>query len=180
MSLLGKLDGLVNNGALGVGGERCLRLDGINGSRVRVVGLLRFEGGGVYSSADAGSLAAGAGAAEVRLGGSGKSWKSGNVDGRRVGAFLVLGIGTGAVLTLDKVDSSVVVFVAAVDLNVGFGVSLTRSALLVLVLFADAGTAVTFFFTRYTDLFFAEAMLFGTRRKFGVDSERRVLTFPSG
>jgi hypothetical protein len=176
-TLLGKLDGLVNNGALGVGGESCLRLyGGINDRRVGVVGLLRFEGGGLYSSVDAGPLA---GAAEVRLGRSGKSWKSRNVDGG-VGAFLVLWLGTGAVLTLDEVDGSVVVLVAAVDLNVGFGVSLARSALLVVVLFADAGTAVTFFFTRYTDLFFAEALLFSTMRKFGVDSERRVLTFPSG
>lgn len=48
------------------------------------------------------------------------------------------------------------------------------------ILFTDAGTAVTFFFTCYADLFFAEAML-SARRKFDVDSRvRRVLTFPSG
>lgn len=47
------------------------------------------------------------------------------------------------------------------------------------VLFVDTGTAVTFFFTRYADLFFAKAM-FSARRKVGADRERRVLTFPSG
>ena len=46
-------------------------------------------------------------------------------------------------------------------------------------LLADTGTAVTFFFTFDTDLFFAEAML-STWRKFCVGRERRVLTFPSG
>jgi hypothetical protein len=94
--------------------------------------------------------------------------------------LLVLGLNAVAVLTLDQINGTVVGFVAAVDLNVGFGVRGTRLVLLEVELFTDAGTAVTFFFTGYTDLFFAEAMLFSTRRKFGVDSERRVLTFPSG
>lgn len=81
---------------------------------------MRFEGGGVYSGTNTRLLAA----AEVGLG------RSGTLDGgRRVRelGFLVLGMGTGAVLTLDKVDSTVVWFVAAVDLNVGFGVSLDGS-----------------------------------------------------
>ncbi len=45
----------------------------------------------------------------------------------------------------------------------------------------DTGTVVTFFFTRETDLFFADAMLLSTGRKMGrgVDT-RRVLTLPSG
>lgn len=43
----------------------------------------------------------------------------------------------------------------------------------------DTGTAVTFFFTRVTDLFFAVAVLCA-RRKFSGGSVRRVLTFPSG
>jgi hypothetical protein len=102
--------------------------------------------------------------------------------------LLVLGLNAVAVLTLDQINGTVVGFVAAVDLNVGFGVRGTRLVLLEVELFTDAGTAVTFFFTGYTDLFFAEAMLSGEamfsgmsmRRKVGVDSERRELTFPSG
>lgn len=44
-----------------------------------------------------------------------------------------------------------------------------------------AGTAVSFLFTSYADLFFSEALLStGRRRKFGLSLERRVLTFPSG
>ncbi|EXK34002.1 hypothetical protein FOXG_18464 [Fusarium oxysporum f. sp. lycopersici 4287] len=46
--------------------------------------------------------------------------------------------------------------------------------------FLDTGTAVTFFFTRNTDLFFAKALLSARRNLFGGDRDRRVLTFPSG
>lgn len=46
------------------------------------------------------------------------------------------------------------------------------------VLFLETGTAVTFFFTRNTDLFFGVAVL-ATRRDLGGE-RRRVLTFPSG
>lgn len=52
-----------------------------------------------------------------------------------------------------------------------------------MLLVLDTGTAVTFFFTRNPDLFFAKAMLsllLGARRKFSGSSDRRVLTFPSG
>lgn len=49
----------------------------------------------------------------------------------------------------------------------------------VMLLSLETGTAVTFFFTRNTDLFFAVAVL-SARRKFGGGRERRVLTFPSG
>jgi len=69
---------------------------------------------------------------------------------------------------------------AAVDLDARLSVGAMGSSLVRVLLFADAGTAVTFFFTRYTDLFFAEAMFSAGRRKFGFDRERRVLTFPSG
>lgn len=75
--------------------------------------------------------------------------------------LLVLGLNVVAVLALDKVDSTVVGLVASVDLNVSFGVGGMRLVLLEEELFADAGTAVTFFFTGYADLFFAEAMLTG-------------------
>ena len=47
------------------------------------------------------------------------------------------------------------------------------------LLVLETGTAVTFFFTRDTDLFFAVAVL-STRGKFSGGGERRVLTFPSG
>ena len=40
------------------------------------------------------------------------------------------------------------------------------------------GTAVLFLFTSDADLFFADAVL--NARKFGLDLERRVVTFPSG
>lgn len=46
------------------------------------------------------------------------------------------------------------------------------------VLFLETGTAVTFFFTRDTDLFFGVAVL-ATRRDLSGE-RRRVLTFPSG
>jgi hypothetical protein len=42
----------------------------------------------------------------------------------------------------------------------------------------DTGTAVTFFFTRYADLFFDA--VFAATRKFSGSRERRVLTLPSG
>jgi hypothetical protein len=118
--LLGGVDGLVNDsGGPGVGREGDRSVDGgVNDGRVGVEGLLGLEGGGVYSSANAGSLAT-----EVRLGGSG------NVDGSsrvRVLGLLVLGLNAVAVLTLDKVNGTVVGLVAAVDLNVGFGVGGTR------------------------------------------------------
>ena len=45
------------------------------------------------------------------------------------------------------------------------------------MLFLETGTAVTIFFTRETDLFFAVAVLAARR---DLSSERRVLTFPSG
>jgi hypothetical protein len=44
----------------------------------------------------------------------------------------------------------------------------------------DTGTVVMFFFTRNTDLFFAQALLAARRNLFGGDRDRRVLTFPSG
>lgn len=47
------------------------------------------------------------------------------------------------------------------------------------VLLVDTGTAVTFFFTRDTDLFFTVALL-SSRRQLGRGGDRRVLTFPSG
>lgn len=50
---------------------------------------------------------------------------------------------------------------------------------LLLLEFLDTGTAVTFFFTRNTDLFFA-VPFFAGRNLFGGDGDRRVLTFPSG
>ncbi|KAI1307538.1 hypothetical protein F5Y03DRAFT_122954 [Xylaria venustula] len=43
----------------------------------------------------------------------------------------------------------------------------------------DTGTAVTFFFTCDTDLFFAVALL-SSRGQLGRGGSRRVLTFPSG
>lgn len=153
--LLGRVDGLVNDtGGPGVGREGDRSVDGgTNDGRVGVDGLLGLEGGGVYSSANAGRLAT-----EVGLGGSG------NVNGGssvRVLRLLVLRLDVVAVLTLDKVDSTVVGLVAAVDLNVSFGVGAMRLGLLEEEVFADAGTAVTFFFTGNADLFFAEAMLTG-------------------
>lgn len=57
------------------------------------------------------------------------------------------------------------------------GVGRLRTAVFKLILLVGTGTAVTFFFTYDTDLFFADAR---GLREFGVGSERRVLTFPSG
>lgn len=51
--------------------------------------------------------------------------------------------------------------------------------MMVVVTMEETGTAVAFFFTRDTDLFFAKAR-FAARRNFGGGGERRVLTFPSG
>lgn len=48
----------------------------------------------------------------------------------------------------------------------------------VLMLVLETGTAVTFFFTRDTDLF--ALTVISARRKFSVGGERRVLTLPSG
>jgi hypothetical protein len=95
-----------------------------------------------------------------------------------------------AVFALSNVNGGGVVGVAAgVDLYVRVrgssvfrGRSRCRSVFFVLVdaLFEMAtGTAVTFFFTRNMDLFFAVATLFA-RRAFNGCGDRRVLTFPSG
>jgi hypothetical protein len=55
-----------------------------------------------------------------------------------------------------------------------------RKVLFFVLEILDTGTVVMFFFTRNTDLFFAQALLAARRNLFGGDRDRRVLTFPSG
>lgn len=54
-----------------------------------------------------------------------------------------------------------------------------RLHVLLVVLAVDTGTAVTFFFTCDTDLFFTVALL-SSRGQLSRGGDRRVLTFPSG
>lgn len=97
-----------------------------------------------------------------------------------------------AVFSLSKVNGGGVVgMTVGVGLYVNVRSSVFGRRFRSSVLFADSkllllefldtgtGTAVTFFFTRNTDLFFA-VPFFAGRNLFGGDGDRRVLTFPSG
>jgi hypothetical protein len=112
------------------------------------------------------------------------------------------GLNSRAVLAFNAVNGRVVGLVMAVNLNGRLGVA-RRSVLgawslgvlvrlvedvyvgrsvavfLVVLLAVDTGTAVTFFFTRDTDLFFTVALL-SSRGQLSRGGDRRVLTFPSG
>lgn len=76
-----------------------------------------------------------------------------------------------AIFTLSDVYGACVGLTVSVNLNVSVVVLGVRRTVLFadVVLFLETGTAVTFFLTRDTDLFFGVAVL-----------ARRVLTFPSG
>jgi hypothetical protein len=82
--------------------------------------------------------------------------------------FLVFRLDARAVLTFDVIDSRVVRLVLSVNVDGSLRVGCLWSgtvllAILVMLVLLDTGTAVTFFFAREADLFFAEAVLF-TRR----------------
>lgn len=108
---------------------------------------------------------------------------------RNVYVDLVGGTVTFAVFTLSNVNwAGVRLRAAGVNLNVRFSVLRARCRSVVVlvnvlvneVLLLGTGTAVTFFFTRNTDLVFAVAVLSTGWKLSGGSSERRLLTFPSG
>jgi hypothetical protein len=104
---------------------------------------------------------------------------------RRVDSAGVVGTVTLAVFTLSDVDGAAEGLMTVVNFDVSLGVvgarSLRSSGLVdvgLVLMLLDTGTAVTFFFTCYADLFFDA--VFAATRKFSGSRERRVLTLPSG
>lgn len=93
------------------------------------------------------------------------------VDGVLVDTVTGAGTESLAVLTLSDVYGACVGLTVSIDLNVSVvQLSVRRTVLFAdVVLFLETGTAVTFFLTCDTDLFFGVAVF-----------ARRVLTFPSG